>query len=219
MRKADQAMYEQKHSGRATAGRQSSDVLQRALAERHPDLGDHHNGVAELVEEVGRRLGIEGDELLHLRTAASLHDIGKVAIPDEIITKPGQLTAGGIRLHPPPHTHRRADPLRCTRASRGRAARQILHEAWDGTGYPDALANVEIPLGSRIIALCDSFDAMISDRPYAPARTIDEALAELRRCAGMQFDPAIVPIFEQVLADRATLLAVLQLPADDPAAL
>ena len=93
------------------------------------------------------------------------------------------------------------------------------HEAWDGTGYPDALANVEIPLGSRIIALCDSFDAMISDRPYAPARTIDEALAELRRCAGMQFDPAIVPIFEQVLADRATLLAVLQLPADDPAAL
>jgi diguanylate cyclase (GGDEF)-like protein len=219
MRKADQAMYEQKHSGRATAGRQSSDVLMRALAERHPELGDHHNGVAELVEEVGRRLGIEGDELLHLRTAASLHDIGKVAIPDEIITKPGPLTPeeydfirrhtliGERILSAAPALHAAA---RLVRSS---------HEAWDGTGYPDALANVEIPLGSRIIALCDSFDAMISDRPYAPARTIDEALAELRRCAGMQFDPAIVPIFEQVLADRATLLAVLQLPADDPAAL
>lgn len=77
------------------------------------------------------------------------------------------------------------------------------HEAWDGNGYPDALASVEIPLGSRIIAVCDAFDAMISNRPYAPPKTIDDALAELRRCAGTQFDPSIAGVFEQVLADRA----------------
>jgi HD-GYP domain-containing protein (c-di-GMP phosphodiesterase class II) len=77
------------------------------------------------------------------------------------------------------------------------------HEAWDGSGYPDALAGVEIPLCSRIIAVCDSFDAMISKRPYAAAKTIGEALAELRRCAGTQFDPSIVGVFEQVIADRA----------------
>ena len=78
-------------------------------------------------------------------------------------------------------------------------------ERYDGTGYPDGLAGVEIPLGARIIAVCDSFDAMISNRPYAPAKTIDDALAELRRCAGTQFDPSIVPVFAQVLADRANL--------------
>jgi HD-GYP domain-containing protein (c-di-GMP phosphodiesterase class II) len=81
-------MYAQKHSGRANAGRQSSDVLLRALAERHPDLGDHLDGVAEHAVDVGRRLGIDGEELTQLRHAAVLHDIGKVGIPDAIITKP-----------------------------------------------------------------------------------------------------------------------------------
>jgi two-component system, cell cycle response regulator len=87
----------------------------------------------------------------------------------------------------------------------GAASRLVRasHEAWDGTGYPDELAGVEIALGARIIAICDSFDAMISTRPYSPGREIDAALAELRRCAGTQFDPGIIPVFEQVLADRA----------------
>jgi HD-GYP domain-containing protein (c-di-GMP phosphodiesterase class II) len=76
------------------------------------------------------------------------------------------------------------------------------HEAWDGSGYPDALAALEIPLGSRVIAVCDAFDAMISPRPYAPPKTIDEALAELRRCSGTQFDPRIVEAVDQVLAER-----------------
>jgi HD-GYP domain-containing protein (c-di-GMP phosphodiesterase class II) len=77
------------------------------------------------------------------------------------------------------------------------------HEAWDGSGYPDALSGVEIDRGARIIAVCDAFDAMISERPYAQAKTVDEALAELRRCAGTQFDPEIVEAFEEVLAKRA----------------
>ena len=79
------------------------------------------------------------------------------------------------------------------------------HEAFDGSGYPDGLAGDEIPLGARIIAVCDAFDAMISDRPYSRAKTTADALAELRRCAGTQFDPAIVPVFEHVITDRALL--------------
>ena len=205
LRKADGAMYAQKQSGRATAGRQSSDVLMRALAERHADLGAHHDGVAELVEEVGRRMGIDGEDLATLRRAASLHDIGKVAIPDAIITKPGPLTDEEwqfMRRHT-----LIGERILAAAPALGGAARLVRssHEAWDGTGYPDALAGVEIALGARIIAVCDSFDAMISARPYSPSSELDAALAELRRCAGTQFDPEIVPVFEQVLADRATL--------------
>ena len=203
MRKADSAMYAQKRSGRATADRQSSDVLMRALAERHADLGEHHDGVAELVTEIARRLGIDGEELTQLRHAASLHDIGKVAIPDAIITKPGPLdddewafmrrhTLIGERILA-------AAPALAPAAALVRSS----HEAYDGSGYPDALAGVEIPLGARIIAVCDAFDAMISNRPYVASKAIGDALAELRRCAGTQFDPAIVSTFEQVIADRA----------------
>lgn len=203
LRKADLAMYEQKHSGRATAGRQSSDVLIRALAERHPDIGEHHDDVAELVEAVGTRLGIDGDELANLRHAASLHDIGKVAIPDAIINKPGPLTDeewSFLRRHT-----LIGERILSAAPALGGAARLVRssHEAWDGTGYPDALADVEIPLGARIIAVCDSFDAMTSNRPYAAPKTVEAALAELRRCAGTQFDPELVPILEQVVADRA----------------
>ena len=203
LRKADAAMYAGKHSARATAGRQSSDVLMRALAERHPDLGEHHDGVAELVEEVGSRMGIDDEELAHLRHAASLHDIGKVAIPDAIITKPGPLTEkewAFMRRHT-----LIGERILAAAPALGGAARLVrsAHEAWDGTGYPDALGGIEIPLGSRIIAVCDAFDAMLSDRPYAPPKTIPEALAELQRCAGSQFDPEIIGVFEQVLADRA----------------
>jgi two-component system cell cycle response regulator len=210
LRKADQAMYAQKHSGRATAGRQSSDVLMRALAERHPDLGEHHDGVAELVEAVGKRFDIAGEELAQLRHAASLHDIGKVAIPDAIITKPARLTDeewAFMRRHTVI-----GERILAAAPALGAAARLVRssHEAWDGSGYPDALAGVEIPLGARIIAVCDSFDAMISNRPYATAMTTQEAVAELRRCAGTQFDAEVVVIFEQVLADRAELPTALR---------
>jgi diguanylate cyclase (GGDEF)-like protein len=203
MRKADEAMYAQKHAGRATPGRQSSDVLMRALAERHPHLGQHHNGVAELVEEVGRRLGMEGDEAAHLRHAASLHDIGKVAIPDAIINKPEPLSEeewAFMRRHT-----LIGERILAAAPALGGAAKLVRssHEAWDGSGYPDALAGVEIPLGSRIIAVCDAFDAMISNRPYAPRKPLVFALEELSRCAGTQFDPTVVRIFQQVLADRA----------------
>jgi len=203
MRKADAAMYAQKHSGRATAGRQSSDVLVRALAERHPDQGDHHHGVAELAAEVGRRAGIDGEDLAQLCHAAALHDVGKVAIPDAIINKPAALDEeewAFMRRHTII-----GERIIAAAPALGGAAKLVRssHEAFDGSGYPDGRAGSDIPLGARIIAICDAFDAMISDRPYARPKTTDAALAELERCAGSQFDPALVRIFAQVMAARA----------------
>ena len=94
------------------------------------------------------------------------------------------------------------------------------HERWDGTGYPDALAGEEIPLGARIIAVCDAFDAMTDDRPYQPAVPLDEALAELRRCAGTQFDPTVVEVFceeaEAVLRDVEQTSSPPRIPGSTP---
>jgi diguanylate cyclase (GGDEF)-like protein len=204
MRKADAAMYAQKHSGRATAGRQSSDVLVRALAERHPDLGDHQDGVAELAAEVARRAGIDGEDLAQVCHAAALHDVGKVAIPDAIINKPAALDDeewAFMRRHTII-----GERIVAAAPSLGGAAKLVRssHEAFDGSGYPDGLAGADIPLGARIIAICDAFDAMISDRPYSHPKTTDQALAELSRCAGSQFDPEVVALFLQVMAERAT---------------
>jgi diguanylate cyclase (GGDEF)-like protein len=203
MRKADEAMYAQKHSGRATAGRQSSAVLLTALSERHPDLGDHLDGVTELAADVARRMAIDGEELVQLHHAAALHDVGKVAIPDAIINKPAALDDeewAFMRRHT-----LIGERIIAAAPALGRAAKLVrsTHEAFDGSGYPDALSGVEIPLGARIIAVCDAFDAMISSRPYSPPKSTDRALAELRRCAGSQFDPAVVDVFEQVLNDRS----------------
>ncbi len=124
--------------------------------------------------------------------AAELHDVGKLGIPDAILDKPGPLdddewqlmrqhSAIGERIL-------NADPVMQPVARLVRAS----HERWDGTGYPDGLAGTAIPLGARIIAACDALDAMTSDRCYQSGRTLPDALAELRRCAGTQFDPDIV---------------------------
>jgi two-component system cell cycle response regulator len=205
MRTADNAMYAQKATGRTSAGRQSTDVLLRALNELHPELDDHLGSVTDLVSEVGIRLEMSGEELARLTAAGALHDIGKIAIPASVISKPGALnqeewallrrhTLIGERIVEAAPALRGAAPL--VRAS---------HEAFDGHGYPDGLAGAAIPLGARVIAVCDAFDAMISRRSYSPPATVAEAMAELRRCAGTQFDPAIVDAFEQVMAQRAPL--------------
>src|SRR3954469_8713314 len=181
LRKADEEMYAQKQSGRASAGGQSSAVLIRALAERHPDLGDHLDGVSELAVALGEQLGIEGEQLTQLEHAAALHDVGKVAIPDAIITKPGPLTDDEWRFMRR-HTII-GERILAAAPALGTAARLVRasHEAWDGGGYPDGTAGIEIPPGPPVIAVCAAFDAMIPARPYARAKTIDEAIAELRR--------------------------------------
>jgi diguanylate cyclase (GGDEF)-like protein len=205
LRLADQRMYALKHRTRTSAGRQSRDVLVRALVERDPELAAHAQGVAALAERLARAIGLEADEVEHVRQAAELHDVGKVAIPDGILDKPGPLdddewafvrrhTLIGERIV-------RAAPA----LSRAAAIVRASHERWDGSGYPDGLAGEDIPLGARIVAVSDAFDAMTTDRAYKPALGAVAALAELRVCAGSQFDPAVVETLAELLADASVL--------------
>lgn len=201
LRLADQRMYTQKRGNRASASRQSVDVLLRALTERNLELGSHLRDVAELASVVAQRLGLPWEEVENIRQAAELHDLGKVAIPDAILFKPGPLSEAEwafIRRHTligeriagaAPALRRVATLVRST------------HENIDGSGYPDGLAGEKIPLGSRIIYVCDAFDAMTSERAYCSAMDEPAALAELRRCAGTQFDPQVVEHFCAAVAE------------------
>jgi two-component system, cell cycle response regulator len=202
LRIADQRMYAQKTAGRASASRQSTDVLLRALAERDPELSSHVHDVADLAEAVARRLALADDQIEQIRHAAELHDVGKVAVPDGILSKPGPLDDaewGFIRRHTliGERIIAAAPALRQV-ASLVRSS----HERWDGTGYPDQLAGDDIPLGSRIVAVADAFDAMTAERPYTDPRPPEVALAELRRCAGSQFDPDVIEAFCAAWAER-----------------
>ena len=204
MRLADQRMYAQKSSARVSAGRQSTDVLLRALTERHPDLEGHLDGVSRLAVGVGRRLGLDDEALEQLRLAAELHDVGKVAIPDAIIAKPGPLDDDEwafMRRHTII-----GERIVAAAPALGPVAKLVRasHERWDGGGYPDGLAGNDIPLGARIVAVCDAYDAMRADRPYRRPRSAADAAAELRGCAGTQFDPAVVEAFVAELAAQAT---------------
>jgi diguanylate cyclase (GGDEF)-like protein len=201
MRLADQRMYARKLGSRPGPDRQSKDVLVRVLAERHPDLGGRLAGIARLAEGVARHLGLPESEVAVIRNAADLHDVGKLAIPDSILDKPGPLDEeewAFVRRHP--LVGERIIAVAPALAPAARLVRSS-HERVDGGGYPDGLAGGEIPLGSRIIAVCDAFHAMLADRPYSRAVTAAEALAELRRCAGSQFDPRVVEAIVRVLAE------------------
>ena len=191
LRIADQRMYANKHAGRTSAGRQSADVLLRALAERHPGLGTHAETVA-LAVATAEALGLAPDEIERVRHASELHDVGKVAIPDAILGKPGPLTEDEwtfIRRHP---IIGERIILAAPALSRVASLVRSSHERWDGNGYPDALVGHEIPVGARVVSVADAFAAMTAGRPYRAARTADEALDVLRREAGGQFDPSVV---------------------------
>jgi HD-GYP domain-containing protein (c-di-GMP phosphodiesterase class II) len=175
-----------------------------ALAERHPDLGEHSDGVATLAAAVARSLGLSAEEIARVRLAADLHDVGKLAIPDAILAKPGPLddcewtvmrnhTIIGERILSACPALADAGPL--VRAS---------HERWDGGGYPDGLAGRDIPIGARIVAVADAFDAIVTSRCYSPASTVADALDELQACAGTQFDPDVVRHFV-ALIERSEL--------------
>jgi two-component system, cell cycle response regulator len=135
--------------------------------------------------------------------AGDLHDIGKLGIPDEILAKPGPLNEEEWEFMKR-HTVMGEQIIAAAGPSLDRIAPLVRasHERWDGTGYPDQLAGEQIPLGARIIAICDSFRAMCDERVYKRAMTIDEALAELRRCAGTQFDPNLVGVFCRLVEER-----------------
>jgi HD-GYP domain-containing protein (c-di-GMP phosphodiesterase class II) len=194
-------MYAQKAGGRMSAGRQSRDVLLSTLTEREPELGEHLHDVAKLALAVGRELDMSPEDLDEVARAAELHDVGKVAIPDAILNKPGPLDEaewGFMRRH----TIIGERILLSAPALRP-VARLVRssHERWDGGGYPDGLAGEEIPLGARIVCVCDAFDAMTTDRPYRPRMRTEAALAELRAGAGTQFDPRVVKAFARSLGE------------------
>jgi two-component system, cell cycle response regulator len=204
---ADQRLYSQKGDRRrARDGEQVRDALMQALRERRPDLDEHLGGVARLAHAVARRLGMNATGVDEVTRAAELHDIGKMAVPDAILEKPAGLDQAETELIRQ-HTVIGERILAVSPALRGVGALvRHSHERYDGHGYPDGLVGDEIPLGSRIIAACDAFDAMTSERPYQPAIPVDDALDELRRCAGGQFDPLVVHAFcaeaESLLVDR-----------------
>lgn len=192
---ADERMYAYKDSGRTSAGRQTRDLALQLLAAHEPVLHAHSSHVAELTEGVARRMGLSGPDLADAIRAAELHDIGKVAIPYTVLHKVGPLDAQEwelMRRHPIIG----ASILSAAPAlARVAALVGATHERHDGAGYPRGLAGSEIPLASRIVFVCDSFDAMISQHPFGEARSETEALRELRKCAGTQFDPSVVEAF------------------------
>src|SRR6202035_5284232 len=189
-----------KNGSRSSSSIQSTGVLLQALAELRPELGPHVEAVMVLAEAVARQLDLSPHVLEQVRQAAQLHDIGKIAIPDAILEKPDPLSVqewtfirrhtiiGERILNAAPAL---ADVARLVRSS---------HESYDGGGYPDALVGEAIPIGSRIISVCDAFDAMTSDRPYRLAMTPNDALAELQRCSGAQFDPKVVAALQIALS-------------------
>ena len=139
------------------------------------------------------RLGLDAREQRDAEFAALLHDIGKIKIPGEIINKPGKLTDEEWAVMKT-HTvegERLLSQIGGILGNVGRIVRSC-HEDWDGTGYPDGLVAADIPLVARIVRVCDAFSAMTTDRPYRKARSAAEAVAELRRCSGTDFDPAVV---------------------------
>jgi two-component system, cell cycle response regulator len=213
---ADQRMYAYKDSSRASASRQTRDLALQILAVHEPELHLHSANVAALAEGVARRLGLSDPELSDAIRAAELHEIGKVAIPFAVLHKPGPLDDEEwelMRRHPAiganilsaaPALARVAEIVRAT------------HERYDGAGYPRGLAGEQIPLASRIVLVCDSFDAMISEHPYRAARTEADALAELRRCAGTQFDPHVVAAFIAERLERRPSQPQAGVPAAKP---
>ena len=190
---ADQRLYAEKFERRRDAiSEQACDALLQVLHEREPNLRDHVGDVAELATRVAIRLGLKSEPLDDVRRAAELHDVGKSAVPDAILAKSGPLderewefvrqhTLVGERIL-------RAAPALASVAKLVRSS----HERFDGTGYPDGLSGPAIPLGARIVSVCDAWVAMITTRPYRTALSHREALEEMRRCSGTQFDPDVV---------------------------
>jgi HD-GYP domain-containing protein (c-di-GMP phosphodiesterase class II) len=171
---------------------EASQALVAALQAREGYTAEHSRSVVELSLAVGRELGLDDQELVALGQVALLHDVGKIGVPDAVLLKPGPLEAGeleAMREHP-------AIGERILAAVEGlrhlAPAVRAEHERWDGSGYPDGLAGEAIPLASRICLACDAYDAMTTDRPYRRALATEDAIAELRRGAGAQFDPRVV---------------------------
>jgi putative two-component system response regulator len=174
--------------------------LALAAEYRDDDTGVHTRRVGSLAGQLGRSLGLGQKQALLLEQAAPLHDVGKIGIPDSILLKPGKLTPEEFEVIKS-HTIIGAQILSGSSSPWLQLAEHIAlthHEKWDGTGYPRGLSGIDIPIEGRIVAVVDVFDALTHDRPYKKAWPLEEALAEIQRQSGRQFDPEVVEAFVQL---------------------
>jgi two-component system, cell cycle response regulator len=185
----------QRDAGDAIGGREGLYLLLKVLSERNPGVLDDLNRVARLAVATAEGIGLDEDEVERIELAARLHDVGMLAIPDTIMDKPGGLIDtewAVMRTHP--EVGQRILAAAPALAPAARLVR-FHHERYDGRGYPDGLSGEDIPIGSRIVAVCAAFVAMMRHRPFSDAITVEEALAEIDSCSGTQFDPRVAGVF------------------------
>jgi HD-GYP domain-containing protein (c-di-GMP phosphodiesterase class II) len=179
-----------------------SDCLAVALSKRDAYTEAHCGRVESLCYQLGLRCQLNPDELILLRVSSRLHDIGKIGIPDQILLKPGRLEPDELEIM---RSHAELGQDICAKISNKDALKISLfvrhhHEAFDGSGYPDGLSGEKIPLCSRIISLADSYDAMLTTRPYQRARTHEQVLEIMKGECGKKSDPFLFGQFEQLVA-------------------
>jgi two-component system, cell cycle response regulator len=192
---ADVRLYDDKASGRPSADRQTTDVLMALISEHGAHLLEHVERVSDLTELCARRMGLSDSDIRQAALAARLHDVGKAAIPDAIVSKPGSLDPAEWEFI---HRHTVIGEQIIAAAAALAPVAAIVrasHERFDGTGYPDQLRGEDIPIAARIISVCDAYDTMTNDSVYQPRIGAAAALAEVRRHAGSQFDPDVVAAF------------------------
>jgi response regulator RpfG family c-di-GMP phosphodiesterase len=174
-----------------------------ALEAKDRYTAGHSQRVSRFAMMIARGLELPGAEVRTIGQIGLLHDIGKIGMDERVLNKPGKLTTEEFEMVKQ-HPVIGAQILAPVRALEGHISGiKYHHESWDGTGYPDQLKGEAIPLTARIICVADSFDAMTSTRPYRPGRTLEEAIVELRRCGGMQFDRRCVEAFVAILQREA----------------
>jgi two-component system, cell cycle response regulator len=186
-------------ANRGVSNRESLGVLLKVLNERNPGVLEDLNRVAHFATATAEGMGLSAYEVERVEIAARLHDVGKLAVPDFILTKAGPLDSDEWAIM---RTHAEiGQRILAASPSLAHAAKLVRshHERYDGFGYPDRLAGKDIPVGASIIALCAAFVAMMRHRPFSDAITVSEALAEVRRCSGSQFDPRVVDVFCELL--------------------
>jgi putative two-component system response regulator len=179
--------------------------LAQAADSRDEETGEHIDRIGRLAESLALAVGVDAHDAELLRHASAMHDVGKIGIPDRVLLKPAKLDAEEWELMKT-HTTLGAQILSGSRSELLQLAERIAlthHERWDGSGYPAGLAGEEIPLAGRICAVCDVYDALISERPYKRAWSREDALAEIRRGAGSHFDPRLAEAFLRLHAEDA----------------
>jgi putative two-component system response regulator len=173
------------------------------LSVKDPYTGEHSGALLTLAERVARKIGLPEDEVFDVKIGALLHDIGKIGVPEAILRKPGRLTPeekAEMDKHVT-YGYRALEGIPKLRRVRELVLRH--HERWDGLGYPDGLRGDETPLGARIVAVVDAYDAMTSDRPYRRGMRSEIAVERLHQASGTQFDPSVVESFAECLAEGA----------------